>query len=147
MRPLARPGRRQVNRALLAEGAVAALLLGGGGWAGLRGWRWYDQTLRPLARAVPTVTPTPFVDPAVAREEGRRLRQVLDHIGAGIALRPVDQRAATDEFMKALALDPGNFEARQNLIEMGVQPPPGPAITPTVPRPTPLPTVTPRAQR
>jgi hypothetical protein len=136
-----------MNRALLAESAVTVLLLGGGAWAGLRGWRWYDTTLRPLARTGPTLTPTPFVDPAVAREEGRRLRQVLDHIGAGIALRPVNQRAAIEEFMKALALDPGNFEARQNLIEMGVQPPPGPAITPTSPRPTPLPTVTPRAQR
>ena len=147
MRPRAGGPGGAVNRVLLAEGAVAALLLGGGAWLGAAGWRLYGTYLQPLARTVPTSTPTPIVDPAVAREEGRRLRQVLDHIGAGIALRPVNQRGAIDEFMQALALDPGNFEARQNLLEMGVQPPPGPAITPTLPRPTPLPTVTPRVQR
>lgn len=140
-------GERAVNRVLFAEGLAAAALLSGAAWLSASGWRAYNAYLLPLARTVPTPTATPFVDPVAAREEGRRLRQVLDHIGAGIALRPVNQRAATEEFMQALALDPGNFEARQNLIEMGVQPPPGPAITPTLPRPTPLPTVTPRTQR
>jgi hypothetical protein len=136
-----------VNRLLVAEAIAAAMVVGGASWAGGIGWRTYETYLLPYARVVPTLTPTPYVDAATAREEGRRLRQVLDHVGAGIALRTINQRAAAQEFQKALAIDPGNYEARQNLIEMGIQPPPGPAITPTLPRPTPLPTVTPRARR
>jgi len=136
-----------VNRQVVAEGIAAAVLITGIAWGARLGWREYQTRLLPYTRVVPTLTPTPYVDPTAAREEGRRLRLVLDHIGAGIALRPVNPRAAADEFMQALALDPGNYEARQNLIEMGIQPPPGPAITPTLPRPTPLPTVTPRARR
>ncbi|SRR6266542_322558 len=136
-----------MNRPLVAEALAAALVVGGGTWAGATGWRAYQTYLLPYAHTVATLTPTPHVDAATAREEGRRLRQVLDHVGAGIALRAINQRAAAEEFQQALEIDPGNYEARQNLIEMGIQPPPGPAITPTAPRPTPLPTVTPRVRR
>ena len=136
-----------MNRIVAAEAVAAALVLAGGTWAGAAGWRAYQTYLLPYAQTVPTLTPTPYVDPVTAREEGRRLRQVLDYVGAGIALRAVNQRAAAEAFQRALELDSGNYEARQNLIEMGIQPPPGPAITPTAPRPTPLPTVTPRVRR
>jgi hypothetical protein len=134
-------------RALHPEWLAALALLSLVGWSGAAGWRTYDTDLRPAARSVPTATPTPVVDPEVAREQGRRQRQVQDHVGAGIALRNVNPRAAAEEFMRALALDPGNFEARQSLREMGIEPPPGPGATPTPPRPTPLPTVTPLFQR
>ena len=138
---------RAVNQAVLAEGFAAAALLAGLAWLGVNGWQTYRAYLLPAARVVPTLTPTPYVDAAAAREEGRRLRQVLDHVGAGIALRSTSPRAAAEEFMQALALDPSNFAARQNLIEMGIQPPAAPAMTPTAPRPAPLPTVTPRIAR
>ena len=138
---------RAVNQAVLAEGFAATALLAVLTWLGFNGWQTYRVYLLPAARVVPTVTPTPVVDPAAAREEGRRLRQVLDHVGAGIALRSSSPRAAVEEFMQALALDPSNFEARKNLVEMGIQPPAGPAVTPTAPRPTPPPTITPRITR
>ena len=113
---------------------------------GVRAARAYDLYVRPAARTVPTATPTAVVDPQVAREAARRQRQASDHVGAGIAMRGTNARAAIDEFLTALSIDPGNFEARQNLQEMGVTPPGSPA-TPTPPRPTPIPTVTPRIQR
>jgi hypothetical protein len=117
-------------------------LLAGTGLIGTRAARAYDTYLRPAARSVPTVTPTPELDPVVARESARRQRLASDHVGAGIALRGTNPRAAIEEFMTALSVDPGNFEARQNLTEMGVTLPPA-AATPTPPRPTPPPTVTP----
>ena len=131
----------------VAEAIAAAVLLAGTGFAGVRAARAYDVHVRPAARSVPTATPTPFTDPVVARENARRQRLASDHVGAGIALRRTNPRAAVDEFMAALAIDPGNFEARQNLVEMGVTPPAGPALTPTPARPTAIPTVTPRIQR
>jgi hypothetical protein len=114
--------------------------------AGVRAARAYEVYVRPAARSVPTLTPTPFVDPVEARESARRQRLASDHVGAGIAMRRTNPNAAINEFLTALTVDPGNFEARQNLIEMGVTPPGG-AATPTPPRPTAIPTVTPRVQR
>ena len=130
----------------LAEALAAAVLLGGTGLIGVRAARAYDLYVRPAARSVPTATPTPFIDPAVARENAWRQRLASDHVGAGIALRGTNPRAAIDEFMTALSVDPANADARQNLQEMGVTPP-GAPLTPTPPRPTAIPTVTPRVQR
>ncbi|CAA9238769.1 MAG: hypothetical protein AVDCRST_MAG77-1412 [uncultured Chloroflexi bacterium] len=127
---------------------VAGLVLAGAAWGGTTGWRLYEATLLPQARSVPTHTPTPVVDPVVLREEGRRQRAVTDHIAAGNALLLGNQRAgAAEEYRRALTLDPSNMDARAGLQELGFQPPPGVAATPTVARPTPLPTVTPRLQR
>lgn len=106
-----------------AEALAAAVLLGGTGLVGMRAGRAYDVYVRPSARSVPTATPTPYVDPAVIRENARRQRLASDHVGAGIALRAINPRAAIDEFLRALEADPGNREARQNLTEMGVDPP------------------------
>lgn len=106
-----------------AEAIAAAVLLGGMGLIGMWAGRAYDLYVRPSARSVPTVTPTPYVDPAVVRENARRQRLASDHVGAGIALRPINPRAAIDEFMRALEVDPANPDARQNLAEMGVAPP------------------------
>ena len=131
----------------LAEALAAVVLLGGTGLVGVRAARAYDTYVRPAARSVPTVTPTPYVDPAIARENARRQRLASDHVGAGIAMRQINARAAIDEFMRALAVDPGNAEARQNLIEMGVALPAGPVTTPTPPPPAPIITVTPRVTR
>ncbi|MGI8424936.1 MAG: tetratricopeptide repeat protein [Chloroflexota bacterium] len=117
-----RPLLPSVNRPL-AEALAAAVLLAVIGVAGARAARAYDLFVRPLARSVPTATPTPVVDPQVIRENARRLRLALDHVGAGIALRQANPRAAVEEFMRALEIDPGNLEARQNLIEMGTQTP------------------------
>src|SRR5687768_7628538 len=89
----------------VAEALAAAILLGGTGLVGVRAARAYDVYLRPAARSVPTATPTPYVDPAVARENARRQRLASDHVGAGIALRQLNPRAAIDEFMQALAID------------------------------------------
>jgi hypothetical protein len=124
---------------------VAAAIL----WFGRAAWRFYDRELLPFARSVPTITPTPVLDPEKVREDARRLRQVLDYVGAGIAMRQADQRdAAIRSFQQALDLDPSNFDARQNLVEMGAptpSPPPGVILrTPAPPTATPLPTVTPR---
>ena len=130
-------------RSPLVEWIVSLALVAGAAAFGVTGWQWYDREIRPTARTVPTVTPTPFIDPVVARDAARRSRQVLDHVGAGIAMRQANPRAAVEEFMKALALDPGNVDARQSLREMGVDPPPGSVVTATVPRPTPFPTFTP----
>ena len=154
-RRTARPGRTlwliQPGQPLVLELATAAVLLTALGWAGVRGWGVYTTHVLPVARSVPAPTPTAYVDLAVAREEGRRLRQIIDYLGAGLQLRasndPNMRREAIENFMRALALDPGNVDARQNLREMGVEPPPGPAVTPTTAPPTPLPTVTPRIQR
>jgi hypothetical protein len=135
-------------RAALAEWLAAGLVLAGCAWAGIAGWRTYQVAILPAARSVPTITPTPFMDPVVAQELGRRQRLVQDHIGAAYALRDTNQRnGAIDEFRKALEIDPGNFDARESLRQMGVAVPDGPVVTATVPRPTPLPTVTPRVQR
>ena len=123
------------------------MLLLGIGLVGVRAARAYDVYLRPAARSVPTATPTAVVDPAVARESARRQRLASDHVGAGIALRATNREAAIAEFMTAISIDPGNSDARQNLLEMGVAPPPGPAVTPTAPLPALPPTVTPRVQR
>lgn len=128
----------------VAEAIVAAGLLAVTSWAGLAGWRLYDGAIAPAARQVPTLTPTPFVDPETAREQGKRQRLVMDHVAAGISLRNGNQRiGAIEEFSKALALDPSNFDARQSLREMGVEPPPGVALQPTAQPPTPVPTATP----
>jgi hypothetical protein len=116
-------------------------------WLGTWGWRFYGESLLPQARAVPTATPTPVADPEGDRLRARVQRQVTDHVGAGIALRQAGQRdAALAEFNRAITLDPANFEARQNLREMGVEPPPGTIVnTPVPPAPTPLASVTPRS--
>ena len=87
---------------------VAGLVLAGAAWGGTAGWRLYEATLLPLARSVPTHTPTPVVDPVVLREEGRRQRAVTDHIAAGNALLLGNQRAgAAEEYRRALALGAG----------------------------------------
>ena len=128
------------------ELAIATLLVTLVAWLGLAGWRFYDEHVLPQARAVPAPTPTPVVDPEVAREQARRMRQVLDHVGAGLTLKQAGRRdLAIREFQQALALDPGNAEARQGLAELGVQPAvAGPANSPVPPTPSPLPTFTPR---
>lgn len=128
------------------EAVIGGLVIALVAWTGLSGWRFYDTYLLPQARVVPTVTPTPAQDPELIREEARRFRQVNDHVGAGIAFRQAGRAdLAQQEFLAALALDPANFEARQNLQEMGIQPPPA-AVTSTPPAPTVtvIPTVTPR---
>ena len=129
-----------------AEAAVGGVLLAVVGLAGARGWRLYAEAILPEARSVPTATPTPVPDPEADRQRARRLRQVLDHVGAGIALREAGHRdAAIRELDRALALDPGNFEAHQIRREMGLEPPPGTVInTPVPPTPTLVPSVTPR---
>jgi hypothetical protein len=117
---------------------VIGLVLSAGGW----GWRFYDAQIRPYARAVPTFTPTPSVDPETAKEQGRRIRLVLDHVGAGNGFRAANRPdLAAKEYLEALAVDPDNFEARQNLREMGVQLPASanertPTPVPATPRPT-----------
>lgn len=134
-------GPRQQRLLESATGVLLALLVG---WLGLSGWRFYTTYLLPEARAVPLATPTPVPDPVAAREQARRMRLVLDHLGAGIAFKQANRRdQAVEEFRTVLGLDPQNREARLNLIEMGVLPPeavaPAPGPTPTV-----VPTVTPR---
>jgi hypothetical protein len=129
-----------------AEAMVGAVLMAVVGLAGARGWRLYSEAILPAARSVPTPTPTPAPDPEADRLRARRQRQVLDHVGAGLALREAGQHdAAIRELRHALALDPGNFEAHQVLREMGLEPTPGTVInTPVPPSPTPMPTFTPR---
>ena len=139
------PLRIAVSRPV-AEALAAAALLGGTGLLGVRAAGAYDLYVRPAARTVPTETPTPFLDPARVRENARRQRLASDHVGAGIALRGINPQAAMEEFLTALSVDPNNPDARQNLLEMGVTPP-GPAATPTPPRPAPIATITPRIQR
>jgi hypothetical protein len=115
-------------------------------WLGWSGWRFYAATLMQEARAIPTASATPVPDPEGDRQRARVARQVIDFVGAGIALRQAGQReAALTEFNRAIALDPANYEARQNLREMGIEPPSGTVInTPIPPTPSPLATVTPR---
>src|SRR5688572_21818525 len=115
-------------------------------WLGAVGWRFYAASLLPEARAVPTATATPVPDPEGDRQRARVSRQVIDHVGAGIALRQAGQRdAALAELNRAIALDPANYEARQNLREMGIEPPAGTVVnTPIPPSPSPLASVTPR---
>ncbi|HEX2035878.1 MAG TPA: hypothetical protein VHS99_16995 [Chloroflexota bacterium] len=124
----------------VATGATICLLLG---WLVFSGWRFYTVYLLPDARQVPTATATPVIDPTVVREQARRMRQVLDHVGAGIAFRQASQRErAIQEFRAALELDPTSVEARQNLVELGLLPTSALLSTPT-PTPTVVITVTP----
>jgi hypothetical protein len=119
-----------------AELIVAGLLVVALAWLGGRGWRFYAVSILPYARAVPTTTATPVPDPEGDRRRARQMRQLLDHVGAGMAIR---------EFENALAIDPANFEARQNLRDMGIEPPAGAVVNTPVPATVaPLPTVTPR---
>src|SRR5829696_4084340 len=137
-------GRGQPPRHLLLEGLTGLLVAVLAVWLALSGWRFYTVYLLPETRAIPTATPTLVPDPVAAREQARRMRLVLDHIGAGIAYKQANRRQqAIEEFQTALALDPQNPEARQNLVELGVlapaEAPPAGAPTPTI-----VPTVTPR---
>ena len=115
-------------------------------WTGWSSWRFYTTSLLPQARVVPTVTPTPAKDPAQIRQEARRFREASDHVGAGIAFRQAGRAdLAQQELMAALALDPGNYEARQNLAEMGIEPPLAVATsTPPAPTASVILTITPR---
>jgi hypothetical protein len=125
----------------LITGVLVAVLVA---WLALSGWRFYTVYLLPETRTIPTATPTPVPDPLVAREQARKMREVLDHVGAGIAFRQANQRSqAIEEFTIALSVDPQNADARQNLVEMGALAPgtPAPAATST---PAPIPSVTPR---
>jgi len=127
-----------------AEVVIGLSVIGGLIWGGGWGWRFYDTQLRPYARVVPTFTPTPYLDPESAKELGRRIRLVMDHVGAGNGFRAANRpELAAKEYLEALAVDPDNFEARQNLREMGIQPPASAnERTPTPVPPTPRPTVT-----
>ena len=128
------------------EVVIGALVIALVAWTGFSSWRLYTAALLPQARTVPTATPTPAKDPEEIRQEARRFRQVSDHVGAGIAFRQAGRAdLAQQEFLAALAIDPANFEARQNLSEMGIEPPAAVATTtPPVPIATVIPTVTPR---
>ena len=121
---------------------VIGMLAGAAGW----GWRFYDSQLRPLAMVVPTWTSTPERDPREVYEEAKRLRQVSDYIASGNFERSRNRAdLAIQAYQAALKLDPDNFEARQNLRELGVPlPPSAKEATPTPLPPTPQPTVTPR---
>lgn len=135
------PSRRRHTWVERAAGVVVLALVA---WLGLWSWGVYDSQLRPLARTVPTWTPTAFVDAETAREQGRRLRLITDHVGAGNGYRAAGRPdLAAQEYLQALAIDPDNSDARQNLREMGIQAPPGVrGPTPTPASPTPAPTVT-----
>ena len=129
---------------LLLEATTGLLVAVLAGWLALAGWRFYTVYLLPEARTIPTATPTAVPDPVAAREQARKMRLVLDHLGAGIALKATNQRqGAIEEFQQALALDPDNTDARQNLVELGALPPSA-APPPATPTPPVLPTVTPR---
>lgn len=127
--------------------SICALLV----WGSLEGWRFYDRYLLPEARSVPTATPTVTLDPEEVRVQARLIRQVIDHVGAGIAFKQASRiDLAVKEFYEALALDPSNAEARQNLRELGVEPPPStapPRVATAVPTPSPQPTATLRPSR
>lgn len=124
------------NRSVLIEAAITAVLLSGAGIGLIAGWRAYNAHVLPYVRTVPSVTPTPYVDPEVLREQARRLREVNDLVGAGIYHRQAGARElAVEHFARALAIDPQNSDALQNLREMGVDPrvlsaPPSPTPTP-----------------
>jgi tetratricopeptide (TPR) repeat protein len=131
-------------RRLALEGTIAACVLVLIAWLVGASWRFYTIYLLPEARAIPTATVRPVVSADAAREEARRFRQVLDHVGAGIAFRQANQREkAIQEFQTALALDPQNVDARVNLSEMGALPA-GVALPPAAPAPSIVPSVTPR---
>jgi hypothetical protein len=120
---------------------VAAAVLG----LGVRAWGTYETDIRPFARVVPTFTPTPVPDLEKARAEGRRLRLVLDGLGAANAFRAAGQRDwAIERYREVLQVDPGNLDARAGLRDLGVTPPPVAVLNTPVPSPTPLePTNTP----
>lgn len=133
------PGRR-----LALEAAIGACIVVLIAWLAGAGWRFYTVYLLPEARAIPTATVRPVVSANAAREEAKRFRQVLDHVGAGIAFRQANQRdKAIQEFQTALALDPQNVDARVNLSEIGALPA-GVAVPPAAPTPSVVASVTPR---
>jgi hypothetical protein len=143
--PTSKPrGRDGVDTA--TEVAIGLILVALIGSLIVAGWRFYDTYVLPQARVIPTATSTPVPDPEAVKAQARRIRVINDHVGAGIAFRQANRRdLATQEFLEALALDPANFEARQNLSEMGIEPPVATAMdTPVPPTPTVVPTATPR---
>ena len=130
----------------VVEAAIGALVIALLAWTGLSGWRFYTTYVLPEARVVPTATATPVKDPEEIRQEARRFRLASDHVGAGIAFRRANRPdLAQQEFLAALAVDPANVEARQNLAEMGIAPPAAVATgTPPTPTPSAIPSVSPR---
>lgn len=131
--------------AVIAEFAATFVVAGVVVAGGVRAWNTYETDIRPFARVVPTFTPTPIPDPEKARAEGRRLRLVLDGLGAANAFRAAGQRDwAIERYREVLQVDPGNLDARAGLRELGVVAPPVAVLNTPVPSPTPLePTNTP----
>ncbi len=130
---------------ILAEVAatiVVATIVAG---LGARAWDAYEVEIRPFARVVATFTPTPVPDLAKAMLEGRRIRQVMDGLGAANAFRDAGKREwAIERLREVLEIDPGNLEARAGLRELGIIAPVTVALNTPVPTPIPvLPTNTP----
>jgi len=108
----------------LCEWAVGCLVVGGLGWGGLAGWRFYGTTLRPYARAAPIVAALRFAhlsDP----DQVRRMQRATDLLGEATAYLQAKRwewaRAKTEE---ALALDPDYAEAKVLLHRLSTEPPP-----------------------
>ena len=123
-------------------GIVLVVLIGFGVVAA---WDGYFSEIRPLARVVPTFTPTAIPDPERAKVEGRRTRQIIDYLGAANAFRAAGQREwAIDRYREVLAIDPGNLDARAGLRDLGAIVPTGSILNTPVPTPLPIePTNTP----
>jgi hypothetical protein len=131
--------------AVVAEYAVTFIAAAAVFGLGASAWTAYETDIRPFARVVPTFTPTPLPDPEKSRAEGRRLRLVIDSLGAANAYRIAGKRDwAIERYLAVLEIDPGNLDARAGLRDLGVTPPPVAILNTPVPSPTPLePTNTP----
>ncbi len=131
--------------AIVAEYTLTFVVAGALLAIGASAWNTYETDIRPFARVVPTFTPTPLPDPEKSRAEGRRLRLVIDGLGAANAFRAAGQRDwAIERYREVLEVDPGNLDARAGLRDLGVMPPPVAVLNTPVPSPTPLePTNTP----
>lgn len=123
--------------AVIAEFAVTFSVAAAVIAIGARAWDTYETEIRPFARVVPTFTPTPVPDHEKARAEGRRLRLILDGLGAANAFRAAGQRDwAIERYREVLQVDPGNLDARAGLRDLGVAAPPVGVLNTPVPSPT-----------
>ncbi|MGH2350577.1 MAG: hypothetical protein ACRDJN_03060 [Chloroflexota bacterium] len=111
------------------EWLVGLSLLVAVGWISVQGWRFYDSSLRPYARAAPTAPAGPRTVRADDPAERRRWQAVVNELGAASsALAANRPEWARGHLQRVLELDLGNADALAMLKSIDLTP--QPTLTP-----------------